>query len=69
MNDPLTNFLLVTLIALIGYIAKVFFNKLDGFEKKIESIMIGDVGHAKDIERLQEDYADHEQRITELEKK
>ncbi len=69
MGDSFTNFLLVTLITLLGFIAKVFFNKLEAFEKRLEQILLGDVSSAKDIERLREVSTDHEERITDLERK
>jgi hypothetical protein len=67
-NAQITNILITLLILLVGFIGTLIFKKLDTFERKIEEILIGDVGHSKDIERLQFDYADHEERISELEK-
>lgn len=69
MGDSFTNFLLVTLIALLAWIAKVFYSKLESFEDKIEAILIGDVSHTKDIEHLKEAKVDHEKRITDIERK
>ena len=69
MGDSFTNFLLVTLIALLGYIAKVFYSKMEAFEEKIERILIGDMRNQKDIERLREVSVDHEERLGDLEDK
>lgn len=62
-----TDILLSLLIALTGGIAKVFYDKLSTLESKIETIMVSDVSHAKDIVQLQKDYEDHEARISDLE--
>lgn len=76
MGDSFTNFLLVTLIALIGFIAKIFFQKLESFERKVNAILVQDMGQAKDIEQHTKDIKDlwaesdiHDKRITQLEKK
>ncbi len=68
MGDSFTNFLLVTLIALLGTIAKIFYSKLESFEKRMEQIFLADMRNMKDIEHLQEAKEDHEERITTLEK-
>jgi hypothetical protein len=68
MGDSFTNLLLITLITLLGYIGKVFYDKMEDVLKRIEQILLSDVGQKKDIENLKEDLEDHEIRITSLEK-
>ena len=67
--DGFTNLLLVTLIALFGAISKIFYNKLEDLVRRIEQILLSDVSQKKDIEGIKDDIADHETRITSLEKK
>ena len=69
MGDSFTNFLLVTLIALLGSIAKVFYDKICQFEKRLEQILVADMRNIKDIEHLQESVDEHEERINQLENK
>lgn len=68
MVDSFTNLLLVTLITLLGYIGKVFYDKIEDVLKRIEQILLADVGQAKDIQKNTEEIRDHEIRITTLEK-
>lgn len=67
MGDSFTNLLLVTLISLLGVIAKIFYNKLEEYSQDIKRILIKDMESEKDIERLDEIVTDHEQRISKLE--
>jgi len=67
MSD-ITNFLLTTLIGLLAYIGKVFYDKLGELSNKIESILINDMSVTKDVEFLKDSQRDHESRISELEK-
>lgn len=67
MGDSFTNLLLITLITLLGYIGKVFYDKIEDVLKRIEQILLSDVGQAKDIQKNTEDIKDHESRITTLE--
>jgi polyhydroxyalkanoate synthesis regulator phasin len=69
MGDSFTNVLLITLITLLGYIGKVFYDKMEDVLKRIEQILLSDVSQKKDIENLKEDMEDHETRITHLENK
>ena len=68
MGDSFTNFLLVTLISLIDFIGKLFYDKIEAFAQKIEKILLNDVSSGKDITQLQEDVKEHEKRISDLEK-
>lgn len=68
MGDSFTNFLLVVLIALLGFIGKVFYEKMETVLERIEGILLSDVSQKKDIENMKEDISDHEMRITYLEK-
>lgn len=67
MGDSFTNFLLVVLISLLGFIGHMFYKELKEFKVKVEGILIGDMENQKDIERLKEITEDHEERITNLE--
>lgn len=69
MGDSFTNVLLITLITLLGYIGKVFYDKMEDVLKRIEQILLSDVSQKKDIESIKEDVKDHETRLTTLEKK
>lgn len=68
MGDSFTNLLLVTLITLLGYIGKVFYDKMEDVLRRIEQILLSDVSQKKDIEGIKEDVSNHETRITVLEK-
>jgi hypothetical protein len=63
-----TNLLLVVLIGLIGWIGKIFYEKMEKFGQAIQDILLSDVDMKKDIERNTDDIKDHEVRITTLEK-
>ena len=64
--QELTNWLMLIVIGIIGYLGQTFIQRLDRFEKKVENILIDNVSHTKDIERLNADVEDHEKRITKL---
>lgn len=63
----LTNLLIGIVISLIIFVAKLFIQRLDKFEKIVETILLSDVGMKKDIENMKEDLKDHETRIQKLE--
>ena len=63
----LTNILIGLLIAVIGYVWQRFEKRMDKFERYVQNILMSDVSHQKDIDRLKEDVKDHETRITKLE--
>ena len=65
--QELTNYLILIVIGIVGYLGQTFIQKLDKFEKKVENILLDNVGHTKDIERLSADVEDHEKRISKLE--
>lgn len=65
--QELTNWLILIVIGIVGYLGKTFISKLDRFERKVENILLDNVSHKKDIERLTSDVDDHEKRITKLE--
>jgi hypothetical protein len=65
--QELTNWLMLIVIGIIGYLGQTFIQRLDRFEKKVENILIDNISHTKDIERLNADVDDHEKRITKLE--
>ena len=67
--SQLSNILLMILIALVSYIAKVFYEKMETIISEIRSIMISDVANKKDIESLKSVSSDHEARISILESK
>lgn len=66
-NADLTNLLIGIVISLIIYVAKLFIDRLNRFEKIVQSILLSDVGFKKDIEVIKEDLKDHETRISKLE--
>jgi len=65
--QELTNWLILIVIGIVGYLGQTFIQKLDRFEKKVENILLDNVVHSKDIERLSADVEDHEKRISKLE--
>jgi len=65
--QELTNWLILIVIGIVGYLGQTFIQKLDRFEKKVENILLDNVVHSKDIERLSADVDDHEKRISKLE--
>ena len=67
--SQLSNILLMILITLVSYIAKVFYDKMETIISEIRSIMISDVANKKDIEQLKHTTSNHEERITNLESK
>jgi hypothetical protein len=66
-NADLTNLLIGIVISLIIFVAKLFIQKLDKFERIVHSILLSDVGLKKDIEVIKDDLKDHETRIQKLE--
>jgi len=66
-SAELTNWLIGIVITIIGWIGKVMINRMDRFEKKVEGILLDNVGYGKDIDHLHEKVNDHEQRISKLE--
>ena len=69
MTDPLTNFLLVTLIGLVAWIGKSAYDKINEILVMIRQIMISHQKNESDIEQLKRNQTDHEERIRELETK
>jgi hypothetical protein len=65
--QELTNWLILIVIGIVGYLGRTFISKLDRFERKVENILLDNVSHKKDIERLTSDVDNHEKRITKLE--
>lgn len=66
-SQELTNYLILIVIGIVGYLGQTFIQKLDRFEKKVENILLDNVVHSKDIERLSADVEDHEIRLKKLE--
>lgn len=64
----LTNLLIGLVIGLISFVSKRLIDKIDSFEKSVQSILMNDVAVKKDIEKIKEDVVDHEIRISNLEK-
>lgn len=65
----LTNILLTLLIALLGFMGRSLYEKIEHLIEEIRIIMMSDVANKKDIEYLKDSVDDHEQRITKLENK
>jgi len=63
----LTNVLIGLLVGVIVYVWKRFEKRMDKFEQTVQNILLSDISHQKDIDRLKDDYRDHENRITKLE--
>ena len=63
----LTNVLIGLLVGVIVYGWKRFEKRMDKFEQTVQNILLSDISHQKDIDRLKDDYRDHENRITKLE--
>lgn len=63
----LTNVLIGLLVGVIVYVWKRFEKRMDKFEQTVQNILLSDISHQKDIDRLKDDYRDHETRITKLE--
>ena len=64
--QELTNWLILIVIGIVGYLGKTFIQKLDRFERKVENILLDNVGHTKDIERLSADVEDQDRKSTRL---
>ena len=63
----LTNVLIGLLVSVIVYVWKRFEKRMDKFEQTVQNILLSDISYQKDIDRLKDDYRDHENRITKLE--
>lgn len=57
------------LIALLGFMGRSLYEKIEHLIEEIRIIMMSDVANKKDIEYLKDSVDDHEQRITKLENK
>lgn len=68
MFDNLTNLLLSILIALMAWMGKSLYAKIEVLIAEIRTIMLSDVINKKDIESLKQKVAEHEERISSLEK-
>jgi len=69
MFDNITNLLLSVLIALMAWMGKSLYAKIEILIAEIRAIMLSDVMNKKDIETLKEKVEDHEERISSLENK
>ena len=68
MGDSFTNFLLITLITLLAFIGKMFYEKLTTLIGEIRAIMLSDVANKKDIDNLKQEVREHDGRISFLER-
>jgi len=68
-NAQLTNVLMTGILAMIGFVSNIFIKKMDRFEKKMEQILMSNVGINKDIDSIKSDIDNHETRIIHLETK
>ena len=68
-NAQLTNVLMTAIFALVAFVSNIFLKKIDKFEKKMEEILMSNVGINKDIDMIKSDIDNHETRITNLETK
>ena len=69
MFDNITNLLLSVLIALMAWMGKSLYAKIEVLIAEIRAIMLSDVMNKKDIETLKEKVDHHEERISSLENK
>jgi len=65
----ITNILLSFLIALLSFMGKAMYDKIEKLIVEIRQIMLNDVANAKDIEILKDSVKDHEHRLSNLENK
>jgi len=65
----ITNILLSFLIALLSFMGKAMYDKIEKLINEIRQIMLNDVANKKDIEILKDTVKDHEHRLTNLENK
>jgi hypothetical protein len=64
----ITNILIGLVIGIISFVSKRLIDKIDDFEKTLQSVLMSDIANKKDIETIKSDIEDHENRITNLEK-
>lgn len=64
----ITNILLSFLIALLSFMGKAMYDKIEKLIVEIRQIMLNDVANAKDIDMLKDTVKDHEHRLSNLEK-
>jgi hypothetical protein len=65
----ITNILLSFLIALLSFMGKAMYDKIEKLINEIRQIMLNDVANKKDIDMLKDTVKDHEHRLTNLENK
>lgn len=65
----ITNILLSFLIALLSFMGKAMYDKIEKLINEIRQIMLNDVANKKDIDQLKDTVKDHEHRIHNLENK
>jgi CHASE3 domain sensor protein len=63
-----TNILLSFLIALLSFMGKAMYDKIEKLIDEIRQIMIDSTSARKDIDTLKDNVRDHEIRLTNLEK-
>jgi hypothetical protein len=65
----ITNILLSFLIALLSFMGKAMYDKIEKLINEIRQIMLNDVANKKDIDMLKDTVKDHEHRLINLENK
>jgi hypothetical protein len=68
MKIMITNILLSFLIALLSFMGKAMYDKIEKLIDEIRQIMIDSTSAKKDIETLKDSVKDHEHRLINLEK-
>lgn len=68
MKVMITNILLSFLIALLSFMGKAMYDKIEKLINEIRQIMLNDVANKKDIDMLKDSVKDHEHRLINLEK-
>lgn len=65
--ESFTNALLIALIALIGFVGGTNIKKINELIKEVRALLLSDLNNKKDINELQRDVRDLEERISKLE--
>jgi enoyl-[acyl-carrier-protein] reductase (NADH) len=65
----ITDILLSFLIALLSFMGKAMYDKIEKLINEIRQIMLNDVANKKDIDMLKDTVKDHEHRLNHLENK
>jgi hypothetical protein len=65
--ESMTNVLLITLISLIAFMGRLALSKINDLIKDVKSLLMSDMLNKNNISNLQNELANHETRINNLE--